>query len=150
VRLFMIISHVKIIAFQLSLFCKNYRFSKTVLYIINRKIHGCLEIPDLFLVLNISQSFAALTRWISCSTLEINLVFPRTHVLFSIYYMAFQNSLFWLVDKWSVKTHIRTVVCIFRIWTGVPDVVYLAGNFCFANRKHFCFLIFQLCVKIYR
>jgi hypothetical protein len=40
---------------------------------------------------------------------------------------------------------------IFRIWTGVPDVVYLAGNFCFANRKKFCFLIFQLCViKIYR
>jgi hypothetical protein len=30
---------VKIIAFQLSLFCKNYRFSKTVLYIINRKIY---------------------------------------------------------------------------------------------------------------
>ena len=82
----MIISHVKIIAFQLSLFCKNYRFSKTVLYIINRIIHGCLEIPYLFLVLNmISHSFAALTREISCSTLEINLVFPRTHVLFSIY-----------------------------------------------------------------
>ena len=82
----MIISHVKIIAFQISLFCTNYRFSKTVLYIINRKIHGCLEIPDLFLVLNmISHSFAALTREISCSTLEINLVFPRTHVLFSIY-----------------------------------------------------------------
>jgi hypothetical protein len=37
-------------------------------------------------VLNmISHSFAALTRdsrEISCSTLEINLVFPRTHVLF--------------------------------------------------------------------
>ena len=78
---------MKIIAFQLSLFCKNYRFSQTVLYIINRIIHGCLEIPDLFLVLNmISHSFAALTREISCSTLEINLVFPRTHVLFSIYY----------------------------------------------------------------
>jgi hypothetical protein len=30
------------------------------------------------------------------------------------------------------------------IWTGVPDVVYLAGNFCFANRKNFCFLNFQL------
>jgi hypothetical protein len=86
VRLFMIISDVKIIAFQLSLFCKNYRFSKTVLYIINRKIHRCLEIPDLFLVLNmISHSFAALTREISGSTLKINLVFPRTatHVLFS-------------------------------------------------------------------
>jgi hypothetical protein len=67
------------------------------------------------------------------------------------YYMAFQNSLFWLVDKRSVKTHIRTVVGIFRIWTGIPDVVYLAGNFCFANRKKFCFLIFQLCViKIYK
>ncbi len=25
--------------------------------------------------------------------------------------------------------HIRTVVRIFRIWTGVPDVVYLAGIF---------------------
>jgi hypothetical protein len=69
----------------------------------------------------------------------------------SSYYMAFQNSLFWLADKRSVKTHIRTVVRIFRIWTGIPDVVYLAGNFCFANRKNFCFLIFQLCViKIYR
>ena len=84
----MIISHVKIIAFQLSLFCKNYRFSKTVLYIINRIIHGCLEIPDLFLVLNmISHSFAALTREISCSTLEINLVFElnfRHHFLFGV------------------------------------------------------------------
>ena len=92
----MIISHVKIIAFQLSLFCKNYRFSKIVLYIINRKIHGCLEIPDLFLVLNmISHSFAVLTREISCSTLEINLVFPRTHVLFSIYYFF---SIFFMID----------------------------------------------------
>jgi hypothetical protein len=61
------------------------------------------------------------------------------------YYMAFQNSLFWLVDKRSVKTHIRTVVRIFRIWTGVPDVVYLAGNFCFANKKKFYFLNSQLC-----
>jgi hypothetical protein len=86
VRLFMIISHVKIIAFQLSLFCNNYGFSKTVLYIINRKIHGCLEIPDLFLVLNmLSHSFAALTLEISCSTLEINLVFLRTRVYIILY-----------------------------------------------------------------
>ena len=101
VRLFMILSHVKIIAFQLSLF--NYRFSVKIIafkdcplynkpLIINRKIHGCLEIPDLFLVLNmISHSFAALTREISCSTLEINLVFPRTHVLFSIYFYRHAN-----------------------------------------------------------
>jgi uncharacterized membrane protein (GlpM family) len=61
--------------------------------------------------------------------------------------MAFQNSLFLLVDKRSVKTHIR----IFRIWTGVPDVVYLAGNFFFANRKNFGFALANLCViKIYR
>ncbi len=60
-----------------------------IVYIINRIIHVCLEIPDLFLLLNmISHSFAALTREISCSTLEINLVFPRTHVLFSIYYIV--------------------------------------------------------------
>ena len=65
--------------------------------------------------------------------------------------MAFQNSLFWLVDKRFVKTHIWTVVGIFRIWTGVPDVVYLAGNFFFANRKNFCFAFANLCViKIYR
>jgi hypothetical protein len=43
-----------------------YCFSLNFVYIINRKIHGCLEITDLFLVLNmISHSFAALTREIS-------------------------------------------------------------------------------------
>jgi hypothetical protein len=81
----MIISHVKIIAFQLSLFCKNYRFSKTVLYIINRKIHGCLEIPDLFLVLNMIN-----TGFIS--RVEHDIIFntrnksgiSKHHVLFSI------------------------------------------------------------------
>jgi hypothetical protein len=62
---------VKITAFQLLLFCKNFRFSKTVLYIINRKIHGCLEIPDLFLVLNmIFHLYAAITREI-CNTLYL-------------------------------------------------------------------------------
>jgi hypothetical protein len=90
----------------------NYPFSvkiiafpcKTVLYIINRNIHGCLEIPDLFLVLYNKQKYTwmlgntrsisrvehdislvccAYTLEISCSTLEINLVLPRTHVLFS-------------------------------------------------------------------
>ena len=64
------------------------------------------------------------------------------------YYMAFQNSLFWLVDKRSVKTHILTVVRIFRIWTGVPDVVYLAGSF------KLCIVVFldvsplQTCVSL--
>ena len=63
-----------------------------IVYIINRTIHVCLELPDLFLVLNmISHSFAALTREISCSTLEINVVSPRTHVLFSIWRMLFEN-----------------------------------------------------------
>ena len=69
--------------------CENYRFSnitnhsfwtfyiggKPAVYIINRKKHGCLEIPDLFLVLNIFLTRSLLTREISCSTLEINLVY---------------------------------------------------------------------------
>ena len=74
----MIISHVKIIAFQTITNHSIWTFyigGKHVVYIINRKTHGCLEIPDLFLVLNM----------ISGSTLEINLVFPHTHVLFAIY-----------------------------------------------------------------
>jgi SET domain-containing protein len=59
---------------------------KLSIKIINGKIHRCLEIPDLFLVLNmISHLFASLTLEISCSTLEINLVFPCTHVLLSNY-----------------------------------------------------------------
>ena len=64
------------------------------------------------------------------------------------YHMAFQNSLFWLVDKRSVKTHIRTVVRIFRIWTGVPGVVYLAWSF------KLCIMVFldvsplQTCVSL--
>ena len=42
------------------------------LYNKQKYIHGCLEIPDLFLVLNmISHLFNALTREISCSTLSI-------------------------------------------------------------------------------
>ena len=60
----MIISHVKIIVFQLYCF-PIVLLEKTVVYLINREIHVCLEIP--------------------CSTLEINLVFPRTHILCSIY-----------------------------------------------------------------
>ena len=79
--------------------CENYLFrqslfiaygyfillEKTAVYIINRIIHVCLEVPDLFLVLNmISHLFAALTREMSRSTLEINLVFPHTHLLFSM------------------------------------------------------------------
>ena len=60
----MILSHVKIIAFQTITnhsFWTFYIGGKPADYIINRKIHGCLEIPDLLLVLNM----------ISCSTLEI-------------------------------------------------------------------------------
>ena len=62
--------------------------------------------------------------------------------------MAFQNSLFWLADKRSVKTHILTVVRIFRIWSGVPDVVFLAGSF------KLCIVVFldvsplQTCVSL--
>ena len=95
VRLFMVISHVKL---SLLLDCgeigKFIQYSMTLLlktfshYIINRKIASYMDAwkyEILFLVLKmISHSFAALTRVILYSTLEINFVFPRTHVLFSI------------------------------------------------------------------
>ena len=117
VRLYMIISHVKIIACQLSLFCENYRFSKTVLYIINRKIHGCLEIPDLFLVLNmiLSHSFTALTREISCSTLEINLVFPCMHpcIILYLYTKCFLNMPLLQINSWAIIFLITSLVFLF-------------------------------------
>ena len=54
-------------------------------YIINRTIHGYLQIWNLFRVLNrISHSFALITREISWSTLEINFTFPGIHVLFYV------------------------------------------------------------------
>ena len=58
-------------------------------------------------------------------------------------YMAFQNSLFWLVDKRSVNTHIRTVVRIFRISTALPDAVYLAGNFALQTENFLAFNIWN-------
>ena len=51
-------------------------------------MHGCAEIPDLFRVLNmISHEWAQRTSEIteiSCSTREINMVFPSTHVFFCL------------------------------------------------------------------
>jgi hypothetical protein len=80
VRLFLIISHVKIIAFHwLSLFCK-----KSVLYIINRNtwmLWNTRSISRVDHEHDISLVCCAYTLEISCSTLEINLVLPRTHVL---------------------------------------------------------------------
>ena len=65
----MIISHVKIIAFQTITnrsFWTFYIGEKPVVYIINRKIDGYLEIPDLFLVLNmifLTRSLCSLVRY---------------------------------------------------------------------------------------
>ena len=91
VRLFMIISHVKIIAFQkIIIHCLwIFYIARKDCSLHNKQNNTCVQaIPDLFLVLNmISHSFAALTREISRSTLEINLVFPRTHVF--ILYLNF-------------------------------------------------------------
>ena len=65
----MIISHVKIIAFQTIINHSVWIFyigGKPVVYIINRKIHGYLEIPDLFLVLNmifLTRSLHSVVRY---------------------------------------------------------------------------------------
>ena len=102
-------------------------FKDCPLYIINRKIHGCLEIPDLFLVLNmISHSFAALTREISCSTLEINLVFPRTHVLFSIYYTSNSNC---PIRKLSLCHVSMKLIAISRLTSSISEPAFLLTMF---------------------
>ena len=85
----MMISHVKIIAFQTITnhsFWTFYIGGKLVVY--NNKQKNTWVLGNTRFISHvehdISHLFAALTREISCSTLEINLVFPRTHVLFSI------------------------------------------------------------------
>ena len=67
----MIISHMKIIAFQTitnhsHIIISIHIGGKPVVYIINRKIRGCFEIPDLFLVLNmifLTRSLHSLVRY---------------------------------------------------------------------------------------
>ena len=110
---------MKIIAFQLSLFCKNYRFSKTVLYIINRKIHGYL--------------FAALTREISCSTCTLSTLLTTLNIsIQTIDCNNLQNSYvlrilcFWGEGDWlgvggvrNISSPLRGVLNIFRrFWGG--------------------------------
>jgi hypothetical protein len=86
-----------------------------------------LEIPDFFLVLNmISHSFAALTREISCSTLEINLVFPRTHVLFSIYFpIGFAAWTCLKNDFWPTNTNFscRKTICSLDFTTFIKTIL---------------------------
>jgi hypothetical protein len=95
-----------------------------------------------------------LTYFSICWIIEIfnllnrSLTWPNIEIIWNknFYYMAFQNSVFWLVGMRSVKTHTRTVVRIFRFWTGDPDVVYLAGNFAF-KQKIFLLFNFPILIK---
>ena len=71
----MIISHEKIIAFQ-----TTFNQSFWIFYFARKDCRLCSNVEH-----DISFSFAALARdEISCSTLEINVVFLRTHVLLAI------------------------------------------------------------------
>jgi hypothetical protein len=70
----------------------------------------------------ISHSFAALTREISCSRLEINLVFPRTHVLFSIYYIVESEIL--KNTQWHIF-HIFTSEDIDHVTFGIYSIFCL-------------------------
>ena len=75
----MIISHVKIIAFQtIIIHCLwiFYIARKDCNLIYNKQNNTC--------ALGNSRFISRVKHDISRSTLEINLVFPRTHVLFSI------------------------------------------------------------------
>ena len=106
----------------------------TVVYVISRIIHVCLEIPDLFLVLNmISHSFAALTREISRSTLEINLVFPRIRVYITIHTIHVEQGVWFNFIKcgrkslhaWCVKANknVRFSWQLQENWRGLGTVV---------------------------
>ena len=84
----MIISPVKIITFQTITnhsFWTFYISGKPVVY--NNKQKNTWVLGNTRFISHVehdvSHSFTALTREISCTTLEINLVFPRTQVLFS-------------------------------------------------------------------
>ena len=74
----MIISHVKISLFKQSPIIASGHF----ILVENTWVPGNARFISR-VEHDISHSFPALTRQISCSTLEINLVFPRTRVLFS-------------------------------------------------------------------
>ena len=74
----MIISHVKIIAFQTIIIHCLWIFyiARKDCNLYNKQNNTC--------VLGNSRFISRVKHDISRSTLEINLVFPRTHVLFSI------------------------------------------------------------------
>ena len=98
-----------------------------------------MEIPDLFLVLNmISHSFAALTREISRSTLEINLVFPRTHVLFSILYILLYLLEGLIREGYNFVLHLYTVEYkkfrnTVKFAKATNDSDYLKRSFCYSG-----------------
>ena len=59
-----------------------------LVYIIDRIIHGCLEIWNLASCVHIrylTRSLRSLVRY-QCEHTKINCISPRTHVLFSIYH----------------------------------------------------------------
>jgi hypothetical protein len=79
---------------------------------VKHTIHGCLEIADLFLVLNMtSHSFVALTLEISCSTLEINLLFPRTYVVLSMYIVILYIVILYIIILYNVHCTLYIVHC---------------------------------------
>jgi hypothetical protein len=101
--------------------CSNTQFSHIINSLLTSLVRSVLW--------NIRPQFFALTSLLRRSVhtkkprSDISQYRPHARSITLYYYMAFQNSLFWLVDKRSVKTHIRTVVRIFRIWTGVQQHV---------------------------
>ncbi len=70
----------------------------------------------------ISHSFAALTREISCSTLEINFIFPRNHVIFSIILLV-TRLLFFAADDSSERD-----LVVYNITSGEVTTLYNANS----------------------
>ena len=62
-----------------------------------------------------SHSFVALTLEISCSTLEINLLFPRTYVVLSMYIVILYIVILYIIILYNVQCTLYIVHCTLYI-----------------------------------
>ena len=76
----------------------------------------------------VENDISALTREISYSTLEINFVFPRTHVLFSIYLTYIIKDKF-VASRYGVIMHLGNVGRIMRLVRLTPIIMIMPCSF---------------------
>ena len=84
----------------------------TLVYIINRIIHGCLEIWNLSSRVHIRYLTCSLRSLVQyrCEHSKINSISPRDHVLFSIYYIKTNEMLSELSRKNLISSHVNNML----------------------------------------